>query len=298
MRRWWVLALAMLAACGSAADHERLGDDAVASGDLTLALAEYRAAGQGPLKPRLLAKLGTAALQAEAWPEAVEAFRSLGAADPSRAVQAATGLELAARGALASGDMAALRDAALTLRTVAPERLDGQAALALVQSETLAPDEEITLLPYALAAAPGAAVVDSLLARYGDAYRRTAACEDAVRIYRTLARRPGVDRQAVADGLARCALTLGRDADELNRPGDAEHWYRVASRAGPESPAGRAALLGLADVRAALGDTVEASTALETAIRQGSPADSLSQVALQRLTALGLGAASTRDLQP
>lgn len=298
MRRWWVLALVGLAACGSAADHERLGDEAVAAGDLTLALAEYRAAGQGPLKPRLLAKLGTTALQAEAWPEAVEAFRSLGATDPARAVQAATGLELAARGALASGDMAALRDAALTLRTVAPERLDGQAALALVQSAILAPDEAITLLPYALAAAPGAGVVDSLLAMYGDAYRRTAACEDAVRIYRTLARRPGARREAVDEGLARCALVLGRDAEELNRPDEAERWYRVASRAGLESAAGRAALLGLADARAALGDTAEASAALETAIRRGSPADSLSQVALQRLTALGVGAASTRDLQP
>lgn len=298
MKRWWVIAAVGLAGCGSGVDHERLGDEAVAVEDLALAVAEYRASLQSGESARVLVKLGTVALSMGEWDEAIQAFRDLESTDPSSSLQAATGLELAARGARRSGDAASLRDAVMTLRTIAPERLEGRLAFSLAMSGELPPDEAVTILPHALSAAPDAERVDSLLLLYGQAFQKVAACEDAVRIYQTLLRRSRAEREDAAASMAECAARLGDDAASLESPEAAEEWYTLALEVDSGSAAGRRALLGVAGTRTAAGDTMAALSALEAVIEYGAPTDSLSQLALQQLSALGLGAANPLEPQP
>lgn len=290
--------MAGLVACGSAVNHERLGDEAVAAENLTLAIAEYRASLQSGPRSRVLVKFGTVALGLGEWAEAIEAFRDLESTDPASSLQAATGLELAARGARRSGDVTALRDAVMTLRTVAPERLEGRLAFSLALSGTLPPNEAVTILPHALSAAPDAERVDSLLLLYGQAFQEVAACEDAIRIYQTLLRRSRAERDQAAASMAECAVTLGDDATSLDRVEAAEEWYSLALEVDSGSSVGRRALLGVAGTRVAAGDTVAALDALESIIAHGAPTDSLSQLALQQLSALGVGAANPLEPRP
>lgn len=284
----WVL---LLAACsGSSAGHERLGDDAIAQSDYPLAVAEYQAAAQGSARSRVLAKLGNAALHAGDYRQAVDAYQKLGELDPSRLPEAVSGLERAAQAAQHDGDAVAVRAALVVLRSLAPERPAGRLAVPVALGGQLGPAEAINLIPYALAGAPDDATVDSLLGLYGDAFRRTTACEDAVRIYQAVIRRAGLSTSpAVRDGLAACALQLGEDAETLKEPGIAERWYRTAARADSTSDAGRRALVGLGDARAAQGDSTDAMRIYQQVLDLSGPGDSLGQLATQRLLAVGSG---------
>ncbi len=112
--------LFLLAACaGSAADHERLGDNAYAEGEYTTALEEYRTAARGGTEPGVYAKLGLVALKTGNLNEAGEAYRLLAEADKSRATEAARGLEQVAREAERADAGAALETAVSALRQVA-----------------------------------------------------------------------------------------------------------------------------------------------------------------------------------
>ena len=280
----------LLLGCPSAAaDHAKLGDQAVSESDYNVAVAEYRAGVQASPRPDLLAKLGAAALRLKNYREAAEVYRRLGESDPSRAGEAATGLERVARAAAAAHDHLAGREALLGLHAIAPERPVGRIALTLAMSGRFTAGDALPLLPYALAGARGDATVDSLLHLYGNALRETTACEEAVKVYQTLLRRTGGSAMNAARGLAECAVRLGMDAEALSQPALAERWFRDALRADSLSDLGRQALLGLGYARLSQGDTLNAALAYRTAIERWGAADSLGQVASQRLGALSGG---------
>ena len=285
-----VLCTLVLLGCPSAAaDHAKLGDQAVSEGDYNVAVAEYRAGVQASSRPELLAKLGAAALRLKNYREAAEVYRRLGETDPSRAGEAATGLERVARAAAAAHDHLAGREALLGLKAIAPDRPTGRIALTLAMSGRFSAGDALPLLPYALAGARSDATVDSLLHLYGNALRETTACEEAVRIYQALLRRTGGQATNAAGGLAECAVRLGMDAEALNQPEIAERWFRDALRADSLTDLGRQALLGLGYARLSQGDTLNAALAYRTAVERWGTADSLGQVASQRLGALSGG---------
>lgn len=284
-----VLCTLLLLGCPSAAaDHAKLGDQAVTETDFNVAVAEYRAGVQASPRPELLAKLGSAALRLKNYREAAEAYRRLGETDPSRAGEAATGLERVARAAADAHDHLAGREALLGLQSIAPERPAGRIALTLAMSGRFTAGDALPLLPYALAGARSDATVDSLLHLYGNALRETTACEEAVRIYQTLLRRSGPGSTA-AEGLAECAVRLGMDAEALGQPEIAERWFRSALKADSLTDLGRQALMGLGYARLSQGDTLSAAVVFRTAVERWGSADSLGQVASQRLNALSGG---------
>jgi tetratricopeptide (TPR) repeat protein len=287
---WMALCTLLLLGCPSAAaDHAKLGDQAVGEGDFNVAVAEYRAGVQASPRPDLLAKLGSAALRLKNYREAAEAYRRLGETDPSRAGEAATGLERVARAAALANDHLAGREALLGLQAIAPDRPAGRIALSLAMSGRFDPGDALPLLPYALAGARSDATTDSLLHLYGDALRETTACEEAVGIYQTLLRRSGGIASAAASGLAECALRLGLDAEALNQPEIAERWFRSALQADSLTDLGRQALMGLGYARLSQGDTLSAALAYRTAVERWGAADSLGQIASQQLEALSGG---------
>ncbi|MEO8295908.1 MAG: tetratricopeptide repeat protein [Gemmatimonadota bacterium] len=296
-----VLCTLLFLGCPSAAaDHSRLGDQALGTGDYATAVAEYRAGVQTSPRPELLAKLGSAALHLKSYREAADAYRKLGESDPARAGEAATGLERVAQAAQESEDAIAMRDALLGLQVLAPERPIGKIALTLALSGRMEPSEAISLLPYAMAGARDDATVDSLLTLYAAALRETTACEEAVGAYQTLARRNGdVAPANASQGLAECAVQLGADAQALNQPEIAERWYRDALAADSTSSTGRRALLGLGDMRLEQGDTVHAEAAYRMVISRGE-ADSLAAAASDKLAAMSItaGSDSTTNREP
>jgi hypothetical protein len=127
-----LLAALLVAGCSTAAaDHERLGDRAYREGRFPDAVSEYRAAQKSGTRDRVWAKLGAAALRSRSLGVAIEAYSALENADPSRAAEAAAGLErvahMAERGG--SGELVYLAGAVRALRIVAPGRPLGRFAL-------------------------------------------------------------------------------------------------------------------------------------------------------------------------
>ena len=295
-----VLLLALAGCVSAAADHERLGDAALAKDDFVTAAAEYRAGVQANARPSVLAKLALTSVHLKNYREAAEVYRRLGEVDPSRAGEAATGLDRVAQAAERAGDAVAIHEALVGLRALAPDRPAGRLAVSVAMAGQLAPVEAMDLLPYALAGARDETTVDSMLLLYGGALRETTACEDAARVYRAVLRRnPDAPPATAKEGFATCAIRLGQDAGDLNEPAIAERWYRQAWRADSSSVLGRHALLGLADARLAQDDSVEAMD-LYQSVMQGSPSDSLGAQAAARLLSLGVGAsrAQPNNLEP
>ena len=293
MKRFSVVALILLLACTrSAANHEELGDRAYAAGSYADALAEYqlgRKADAG--SAALLAKLAAAAMHAEDYELAAEAYRSLAKRDRSRADEAADGLERVARAALAANVRTALASALTGLRDVAPRRPLGRyvvlAALDAVDRGDTA--EARALLPVAAATAVDAARADSLLFVYGMTLVRVRDCSTAVRVFEGVVRRqraPAVVEPA-REGLGLCALVEGQIALEQRRPADAEGWFRRATAPGASPDVVRGAFLGLGDVRLAQGDVAGAMESYQQALTGGTPGDTISQRAQEKLNALG-----------
>lgn len=285
--------LLILSSCTrSAANHEELGDRAYAAGSYADALAEYqlgRRANAG--SANLLAKVGAAALHAEDYELAAEAYRSLARRDRSRAEEAADGLDRVARAALGANDRRALASALTGLRDVAPRRPLGRyvvlAALDAVDRGDTA--EATALLPVAAASAADVARADSLLFVYGRALVRVRDCGTAVRVFEGVIRRqraPAVVESA-REGLGLCALVEGQRALEDGRPADAEGWFRRATAPGASLDVARAAFLGLGDVRMAQGDVTGAMESYQQALAGGTPGDTISQRAQEKLNALG-----------
>src|ERR1700716_111528 len=248
-----------LACTRSAANHEELGDRAYAAGSYADALAEYQLGRKGNAgSAALLAKVGAAAMHAEDYELAADAYRSLAKRDRSRADEAADGLERVARAALAANDRTALASALTGLREVAPQRplgrCVGRAARDAVDRGDTA--EARALLPVAAVSAIDAARADSLLFVYGMTLVRVRDCSTAVRVFEGVVRRqraPSVVERA-REGLGLCALVEGQIALEQGHPADAEGWFRRATAPGASTDVVRGAFLGLGDVRLAQGD--------------------------------------------
>jgi len=287
-----VLLLLSLACTRSAANHEELGDRAYAAGQYADALAEYelgRRVNAG--SATLLAKVGAAALHAEDYDLAADAYRTLAKRDRSRADEAGDGLERVARAALSANDRTALASALTGLREVAPRRPLGRyvvlAALDAVNRGDTA--EARALLPVAAASAVDAARADSLLFVYGMTEVRVRECSTAVRIFEGVVRRqraPAVV-EASREGLGLCALAQGQIALEQGHPADAEAWFRRATAPGASPDVVRGAFLGLGDVRLAQGDIAGAMESYRQALAGGTPGDTISQRAQEKLNALG-----------
>ena len=281
-------ALVLATACVGGANHERLGDTAYSKAIYSEALAEYRAAALSAPSARVWAKIGLTGLHAQSFREATDAYRRLAKEDASRSLEAVIGLSLAARGAQRVNDAVALREAIVAIRTLAPDRFSGRDALGLLRGGKLSPAEALLLFPAALAAAPDAGTVDSLLTSYGNALRETTACEEAARIYRAALRRSrqAKARAAAGEGLTECGLQLGQEALALNQADLAARWFGEAIAADSLSLAARRSRIGLGDARIAQGDFVAAAIAYQSAIGRDST-DSIGHLATQRLNALG-----------
>lgn len=287
-----MLSVVAVAGClGVGADHERMGDEALARGDAPTALAEYQSAAGARGNAQLFAKIGNAARRAGRLRDAAQAYRDLVADDPSRLDEAATGLELVADAAEHANDAAGLSAAVDALRDVAPDRLPARHALALVRLGALTPQELVGVLPFALAAAPDGGVTDSLLVLYGTALRETTACEDASHAYEAVVRRTR-DRKlgdAARGGIAICGVQLGLQAAGANDPAAAERWFTAATKADSAGPEGRRAYLGLAALRQRQGDILGAAMAYQ-AVLNVSSSDSLGHAARAKLDSLGAAA--------
>ncbi len=269
------------------------GDRAYGGQRYSEALAAYRRAAGDNGPGRVWAKLAAAALEAGELRAAADAWRRVAENDPTRVEEAADGLEAIAREADRRGDVDALRTAVTSLHAAAPGRPIGRHALALSRRGGLTEKEATALLPAALAAAPDAETVDSLLTAYGSALRASAGCEHAAPVYRAALRRTRSTavRTSAGGGLASCALSLGLVALGGGRPADADRWLVQAVQVDSGSWVGRRALIALGDARVGQGDILAAAIAYQSAADAGAQ-DSLGHLARQRLNGLGGGDAA------
>jgi hypothetical protein len=283
-----VLVAGLAAGCGGT-DREREGDRAYAEGRFADALGEYRALLGGRPGAALWAKTGAAALHANELREAADAYLHLAGDDPTRADEAAEGLESVARAAERAGNTDVLREVVTGIQAVAPERATGRYALILALQPDPDTAEIVALLPGALAAASAPETVDSLLALYGRALQATAGCGQALLQYRAVLRRSQDSsmRAPASRGAADCAYTLGARADSAGRLDDAALWFAESARVDSTTPTGRRALLRYAATRLAQGDTLAAALAFQTVV-SGGTVDSMGEAAAARLSALGL----------
>ena len=188
-------------------------------------------------------------------------------------------------------DRTALASALTGLREVAPRRPLGRyvvlAALDAVERGDTA--EAVALLPVAAASAVDAARADSLLYVYGMMLVRVRDCSTAVRVFEGVIRRQRAASvvEPAREGLGLCALVAGQMALESGRPGDAEDWFRRATAPGASPDVVRAAFLGLGDVRLAQGDIAGAMDSYQQALAGGTPGDTISQRAQEKLNKLG-----------
>src|SRR5918992_887844 len=203
-----VVALGILQACGRVGDHERRGDEAYGQGRFSEALGEYRIALANDLEPRLLAKVGAASLRTGNLEVAADAYLRLAAEDPTRAEEAAEGLESVARAADRSGDGKRLESAVVGLGMIAPSRSIARYALAVVRRPGAEANDLVPVLPAAIAVAPDAETVDSLLAVYAAALRETSGCDQALPLFQATLRRTRAPqlRARAEDGAAGCSL--------------------------------------------------------------------------------------------
>jgi len=281
-----VCALGSAGCEGTTADHERLGDGAYLEGRFAT----------------VWAKAGSAALAAEQYRVATEAFQQLATTDPSRVVEAVIGIERVVRAALRErpADIASAREAILVLRRIAEDRPVGIPSLTVARSGALGVGESVVLIPAALGAAGNARLVDSLLLAWGDALRETTACDAATSSYAVALRRtrsPEV-RGAARTGLTSCGLRLGMDALDADRPELAETWFRAVLRADSLGAAGRRARVGVGDARLRQGDVIGALLAWQRVLDHGSIGedglDSVTTMALERMAALRPDTATSR----
>jgi hypothetical protein len=135
-----VLLAVLLVGCGQA-DTERRGDEAYGRGRYGEALATYRSLSAEESEPRVLAKVGAAALRAGQLREAMDAYLRLAGEDPTRGREAAAGLQGVVAAAERSGAGDVLQDAVLGLQTIAPDAVPGRFALVLAHNEGAEPEE-------------------------------------------------------------------------------------------------------------------------------------------------------------
>jgi tetratricopeptide (TPR) repeat protein len=289
------LVLIGLTGCGRPGDNERQGDAAYGEGNYGVALTAYRASVANDPDARVWAKVGAAGLRTGNLEVAANAYLRLAAEDPTRAEEAAEGLEAVARAADRTGDTKRLESAVIGLGMIAPTRSIGRYALAVVRRPGAQANDLVAVLPAAIAAAPDAETVDSLLEVYADALHETSGCDQALPVYQATARRTRISalRGRAEDGVAACSLTLGLRAEAAGQPDDAALWFAAAIRVDSITPVGRRALVGYGDAQLRLGDSTAAAQAFEAVANDAVQSDSTMQMAQDRLEELRARAPST-----
>jgi tetratricopeptide (TPR) repeat protein len=271
--------------CGGPGDRERQGDRAYGQGRYAQALAEYQEALAQDPDSRIWAKAGAAALRTGNLEVASDAFLRLAAEDPTRAEEAAEGLEAVARTAERAGDGKRLQAAVVGMGAIAPDRSIGRYALELIRRPGAEPTDLVAVLPGAIAVAPDPDTVDSLLVVYGSALRETNGCGEALGAYQAGLRRTKIPtlRQRAEEGVAACSLWLGLRSEALGEPDNAALWFAAAVRIDSNTTVGRRALVGYGDARLRLGDTVGGVLAYRTVVSDRTQSDSVQLMALDRL---------------
>ncbi len=147
----------------------------------------------------------------------------------------------------------------------------------------------LAFLPVAIAAAGDGRSADSLLYLYGMAALRAGDCGTAVAVFEGVLRRQRV--ASVVDqaraGVGQCALVQGQQALAAGHPADAENWFRMATAPGSDADVARAGHLGLGDVALAQGDVTGAIDHYQQALVGGTPGDSITVKARDKLNTLG-----------
>lgn len=284
----WVVAIALLPGCGRAGDHERQGDTSYGEGRYAQALAEYRLGLEKDPDPRLWAKAGAAALHTGNLRVASDAYLRLAAEDPTRAEEAAEGLESVARAAERAGDARGLQSAVVGMSAIAPDRSTGRYALNLIRRPGAEAADLVAVLPGAIAVAPDPETVDSLLVVYGAALRETSGCGEALPAFQASLRRTKMAalRSRAEEAVAGCSLTLGLRAEATGLPKDAALWFAAAIRIDSNTTVGRRALVGYGDAQLRLGDSVAGVLAYRTVVSDAVQTDSIYKMALDRLEGL------------
>jgi hypothetical protein len=284
----WLLTVALLAGCGRPGDHERQGDKSYGEGHYAPALIEYRLGLEKDPDPRLWAKAGAAALRIGNLEVASDAYLRLAAEDPTRAEEAAEGLESVARAAERAGDGPRLQAAVVGMGAIAPDRSIGRYALDLIRRPGAEATDLVAVLPGAIAVAPDPETVDSLLFVYGTALRETSGCGEALPAFQASVRRTKLAalRSRAEEGVAGCSLALGLRAEATGMPADAALWFAAAIRIDSNTTVGRRALVGYGDARLRLGDSVAGVLAYRTVVSDAVQSDSIHLMALDRLEGL------------
>lgn len=278
----------MISGCARVGDHERRGDQAYGEGRYAEALAEYRTALTKDPDARVYAKTGAAALRIGNLEIASDSYLRLAAEDPTRAEEAAEGLEAVARAADKAGDAKRLEAAVVGLGMIAPNRSIGRYALAVIRRPGADANDLVAVLPGAIASAPDAETVDSLLAVYAAALRETSGCEQALPVFQAALRRTRLIslRTRAEDGVAACSLSVGLRAEAEGKPNDAALWFAAAIRVDSGTPVGRRALVGYGDAKLRLGDTIAGALAFQAVASDPVQSDSTTQMARDRLEEL------------
>lgn len=279
---------ALIFECRQVGDYERRGDQAYGEGRYSQALAEYRTAVAKEPDARVWAKAGAAALRTGNLEIASDAYLRVAAEDPTRGEEAAEGLEAVARAADRAGDGKRLEAAVIGLGMIAPNRSIGRYALAVIRRPGAEANDLVAVLPAAIAAAPDAGTVDSLLAVYAAAVRETSGCDQALPLFQATLRRAAVAalRTRAEDGVAGCSLALGLRAEAAGQPGEAALWFAAAIRVDSGTAVGRRALVGYGDAKLRLGDTIAGALAFQAVASDPVQSDSTSQMARDRLDEL------------
>jgi hypothetical protein len=278
----------MAAGCGQAGDHERLGDKSYGDGHYAQALTEYRLGLENDPDARLWAKAGAAALRIGNLEVASDAYLRLAAEDPTRAEEAAEGLETVARAAERAGDARRLQAAVVGMGAIAPDRSVGRYALDLIRRPSAEASDLVAVIPGAIAVAPDPETVDSLLVVYGSALRETSGCGEALPAFQASLRRTKIAalRSRAEEGVAGCSLALGLRSEATGMPNDAALWFAAAIRIDSNTVVGRRALVGYGDAWLRMGDSVAAALAYRTVVSDAVQTDSIYQMALDRLEGL------------
>ena len=132
-------------------------------------------------------------------------------------------------------------------------------------------------------------MADSLLFVYGMAAVRARDCAAAVPAFEGVIRRqrePAVADRA-REGLGLCSLVQGQQLLEKGKPSEAEDWFRRATAPGSPADVVRGAFLGLGDVKLAQGDVAAALESYQQALAGGTPGDTITQRAHEKINALG-----------
>lgn len=294
VRRARVTLLVLLGGCGGAGDLEQSGDRAYGESRYAQALADYRRVLESDPDARVWAKAGGAALRTGNLEVASDAYLRLAAEDPTRAEEAAEGLDAVARAAERAGDGKRLQAAVVGMGAIAPDRSIGRYALELIRRPGAEATDLVAVLPAAIAVAPDPETVDSLLVVYGAALRETSGCGEALGAFQAGFRRTRVPalRNRAEEGVAACSVWMGLRSEAMDKPEEALLWFASAIRIDSNTTVGRRALVGYGDAQLRLGDTLAGAMAYQAVTSDATQTDSIHVMALDRLEGLRTSAPS------